>query len=100
MSITDYINELELRVDSKFKEQIKSWPDETKLYMYLHNIQLSKIDSMLNSKENYIRVLITERDILLKEHYNPNESGTGHFNTAIGVLNFRINNLTAELNAR
>ena len=45
------------------------------------------------TKEDYIKVLENEVTTLLNEFYNPNEEGTGHFNTAASVLNQRINML-------
>ena len=41
MTLEEYVKELESKVDLNFVESIKDWPTETKLYMYLHNIQLS-----------------------------------------------------------
>ncbi len=42
------------------------------------------------SREEYIAVLQNEVEILRRFYYNPNTSGTGHFNTAISVLEQRI----------
>jgi hypothetical protein len=42
------------------------------------------------SREEYIAVLQNEVEILRRYYYNPNASGTGHFNTAISVLESRI----------
>jgi len=36
----EYIKELEIQLDSDVIEKFKDWPVETKLYMYLHHIQL------------------------------------------------------------
>lgn len=41
MNMTEYVNSLERSVDPALVENIKDWPVDTKLYMYLHNIQLS-----------------------------------------------------------
>lgn len=45
------------------------------------------------SREEYIAVLETEVETLRRYYYNPELSGTGHFNTAISVLNLRIEEL-------
>jgi hypothetical protein len=49
------------------------------------------------SSREYIAVLQTEVETLRRYYYNPDVSGTGHFNTAIGVLEFRIKELTKEM---
>lgn len=41
MKIEDYVSQLEAISDPELVEQIAEWPLETKLYMYLHNIQLT-----------------------------------------------------------
>lgn len=45
------------------------------------------------SREEYIAVLQTEVETLRRFYYRPLEEGTGHFNTAIGVLEKRIKDL-------
>lgn len=45
------------------------------------------------SREEYIAVLQTEIETLLRYYYKPDEEGTGHFNTAASVLNKRIEEL-------
>lgn len=45
------------------------------------------------TKEQYIAVLETERQTLLRNYFKPHTEGTGHFNTAAGVLEHRINEL-------
>ena len=45
------------------------------------------------TKQEYIAVLETEKETLLRYYFKPNEEGTGHFNTAIGVLQNRIEEL-------
>ena len=42
------------------------------------------------SREEYIAVLETEVETLSRYYYKPEEEGTGHFNTAISVLEHRI----------
>ena len=49
------------------------------------------------SKEAYIKVLKIERHTLLQEFYKPQEEGTGHFNTAASVLDWRIKSLEEEI---
>lgn len=48
-------------------------------------------------KAEYIAVLRKEIQ-LLKTRYNPDEEGTGHFNTTISVLEGRVKELEADLN--
>jgi hypothetical protein len=48
------------------------------------------------SKEQYITVLEIERATLLEYYYKPDEEGTGHFNTAAGVLEKRIKELEEQ----
>ena len=45
------------------------------------------------TKEQYIAVLEMERGLLLRDYFKPQTEGTGHFNTAIGVLEHRIKEL-------
>lgn len=49
------------------------------------------------SKESYIKVLKQEHQTLLSEFYKPNEEGTGHYNTAASVLEWRIKSLEQEI---
>jgi hypothetical protein len=49
------------------------------------------------SSREYIAVLQTEVETLRRYYYKPDESGTGHFNTAISVLEFRIKELSKEM---
>ena len=42
------------------------------------------------TREEYIAVLETEVETLRRYYFNPETEGTGHFNTAIGVLQRRI----------
>lgn len=48
-------------------------------------------------KTEYIAVLRKEIQVL-KTRYNPEEEGTGHFNTAISVLEVRVKELEKDLN--
>jgi hypothetical protein len=45
------------------------------------------------SREEYIAVLETEIETLRRFYYNPSTEGTGHFNTAISVLEGRVQEL-------
>ena len=45
------------------------------------------------TREEYIAVLETEIETLSRYYFKPMEEGTGHFNTAIGVLKHRIEEL-------
>jgi hypothetical protein len=42
------------------------------------------------TREEYIAVLETEVETLRRYYFNPEIEGTGHFNTAISVLEKRI----------
>jgi hypothetical protein len=50
------------------------------------------------TKEKYIAVLEMERALLLRNYFKPMEEGTGHFNTAAGVLKHRIEELKNATN--
>lgn len=50
------------------------------------------------TREEYIAVLQTEVEVL-RRYYKPETEGTGHFNTAIGVLERRIEELRNESEA-
>jgi hypothetical protein len=41
MTPDEYLRELASQVDPDLVEKFRDWPDETKLYMYLHHIQLA-----------------------------------------------------------
>lgn len=45
------------------------------------------------TNEQYIAVLEMERQTLLRFYFKPETEGTGHFNTAAGVLKHRIEEL-------
>ena len=47
-------------------------------------------------KETYIKVLKKEINVL-KSYYKPQEEGTGHFNTAISVLQSRVEELEKQM---
>jgi hypothetical protein len=48
------------------------------------------------TNEEYIAVLETEIETLRRYYFDPYTEGTGHYNTAIGVLQFRISQIKAE----
>jgi hypothetical protein len=48
-------------------------------------------------REVYLSVLKKEISVL-QTKYKPHEEGTGHFNTAISVLESRIKEIESELN--
>jgi len=62
-------------------------------------VQIEQLDKKVPNltKEEYIYVLQSEVDILEKDYYKPQSEGTGHFNTAIGVLKLRIEELSKGL---
>jgi hypothetical protein len=41
MTLEDYVDLLEMQANPGLVEKIKDWPVDTKLYVYLHNIQLT-----------------------------------------------------------
>lgn len=45
------------------------------------------------TREEYIAVLQTEAETLRRYYFNPDAEGTGHYNTAISVLEHRIQEL-------
>lgn len=52
---------------------------------------------MMNvSIDTYIKILENEVFVLRSTYYKPQEEGTGHYNTAISVLEHRINELKKE----
>jgi hypothetical protein len=48
------------------------------------------------SREEYISVLHNEVETLRRYYYKPEGSATGHYNTAIGVLEDRIKELQTQ----
>lgn len=49
------------------------------------------------SREEYLAVLQTEVETLRRFYYKPHTEGTGHFNTAISVLEERIKEIQAQV---
>lgn len=45
------------------------------------------------TNEEYLAVLETEKETLLRDYYKPKEEGTGHFNTTASVLQQRIDEI-------
>ena len=48
---------------------------------------------MTTFQDQYLAVLRNEVCLLKSQYFKPQEEGTGHFNTAISVLEFRIKEL-------
>ena len=51
------------------------------------------MNQFFTSREEYIAVLQTEVETLRRFYYKPQTEGTGHYNTAISVLEQRIEEL-------
>ena len=49
MSIEEYAEKLEEQVPSWVVSTFGSWPVETRLYMYLHHLQLARMDEFKQS---------------------------------------------------
>ena len=47
MSIEEYVDQLEEQVPSWVASAFESWPVETRLYMYLHHLQLARMDEFV-----------------------------------------------------
>jgi len=47
MSIEEYVDQLEEQVPSWVVSAFGSWPVETRLYMYLHHLQLARMDEFV-----------------------------------------------------
>jgi len=47
MSIEEYVDQLEEQVPAWVVSHFGSWPVETRLYMYLHHLQLARMDEFL-----------------------------------------------------
>jgi len=47
MSIEEYADQLEEQVPSWVVSAFGSWPVETRLYMYLHHLQLARMDEFV-----------------------------------------------------
>jgi hypothetical protein len=57
MTQEEYIYELEKQVDPDLLQKFRDWPTETKLYMYIHHIQLAhmaRFEHLL--KEHTVRI--------------------------------------------
>jgi hypothetical protein len=57
MTQEEYVYELEKQMDSDLLQKFRDWPTETKLYMYIHHIQLAhmaRFEHLL--KEQTIRI--------------------------------------------
>ena len=49
MSIEEYADQLEQQVPAWVVSTFGSWPVETRLYMYLHHLQLARMDEFKQS---------------------------------------------------
>jgi hypothetical protein len=47
MNIEEYVDQLEEQVPSWVVSTFGSWPVETRLYMYLHHLQLARMDEFV-----------------------------------------------------
>jgi hypothetical protein len=47
MSIEEYVDQLEEQVPAWVVTTFGSWPVETRLYMYLHHLQLARMDEFV-----------------------------------------------------
>ena len=60
MTQEEYVYELEKQVDPALLEKFCDWPTETKLYMYIHHIQLAhmaRFEHMLKEHTVHIAAL-------------------------------------------
>jgi len=55
------------------------------------------VKQFFTSKEEYIAVLQTEMETLLRYYYKPLGHATGHYNTAASVLADRIKELKEQV---
>lgn len=66
MTQEEYVYELEKQVDPALLEKFCDWPTETKLYMYIHHIQLAhmaRFEHML--KQHTVRIDTLNRQPLV-----------------------------------
>lgn len=56
MKIEEYVFQLEAISDPELVAQIAEWPLETKLYVYLHNIQLSYMTTFMEKLDGSKRM--------------------------------------------
>lgn len=64
MTQDEYLQELASQVDPALIEKFRDWPAETRMYMYIHNIQLAhmaRFEHML--KEQTVRIAALNREI-------------------------------------
>jgi hypothetical protein len=57
------------------------------------------MQTFTTTREEYIAVLETEVETLRRYYFKPETEGTGHFNTAISVLEKRIEEIRNETEA-
>ena len=85
--------------------RIKNGFHDKNIKSVLEKFDLGKLseDDILNYFLKYEGVKSTKDELrkeiqVLKTRYNPDLEGTGHFNTAISVLEVRVKELEADLN--
>lgn len=61
MTVEEYVNELEGYLEPHLIEKFKDWSTDTKLYMYLHHIQLRHMDEFSNSLSIATQILCSLR---------------------------------------
>jgi hypothetical protein len=57
MTQDEYVLQLEKQVDPALVEAFKDWPADTKLYMYIHNIQLAYMKDFQKSVQKLVDLL-------------------------------------------
>ena len=63
MTQDEYIQELASQVDPALVEKFRDWPDETRMYMYIHNIQLAhmaRFEQLLKEQTILIAALTSQ----------------------------------------
>jgi len=53
MTVEEYVSELEEQVPEWVVTRFGLWPVETRLYMYLHHLQLARMDEFKKLLENH-----------------------------------------------
>jgi hypothetical protein len=61
MTVDEYVKELEVQLEADVIEKFKDWPVDTKLYMYLHHIQLRHMDEFSNALSIATQILCSLR---------------------------------------
>jgi len=61
MTVEEYVKELEGYLEPHLIEKFKDWSTDTKLYMYLHHIQLRHMDEFSNALSIATQILCSLR---------------------------------------